>query len=672
MATTVIDLSNLDGINGFRLDRLAAHDSLGRSVSNAGDVNGDGFDDLVVGVRFADANGFNAGSSYVVFGKASSFEATIDLSDLDGSKGFRLDGEEGDSSGSSVSNAGDVNGDGFDDLIIGAPWAYANGNWSAGSSYVVFGKATDFDATLDLASLDGNNGFHLDGVSGGDLSGSSVSSAGDVNGDGFDDLIVEASLAGLNGLPNAGSSYVVFGKASGFEATMDLSDLDGSNGFRLDREDEKDYSDHSVSDAGDVNGDGFDDLIVGASDADPNDLDDAGSSYVMFGKAFSFEATMDLSDLDGSNGFRLDGEDEKDYSGHSVSNAGDINGDGFDDLIVGAPSSNPNDSDHAGSSYVVFGKDSDFDATLDLSSLDGTNGFRLDGEEGDSSGSSVSSAGDVNGDGFDDLIIGAPSDQFGGNYSGSSYVVFGKASSFEATIDLSDLDGSKGFRLDGEESDSSGSSVSSAGDVNGDGFDDLIVGAPLADPNGLPNAGSSYVVFGRSDFTGVNVIEGTPKNDVLKIIPAADIFEAGSGNDSMFGYGGADLFHAGIGNVNGGAGDDTFDGDNGHDKLTDGTGNDIFKFTIEGQTNQINGYNVANDTIQLENAVFTGLTTTGTLAANQFRVDSQAADANDFIIYNKTAGTLLYDADGSGTTAATQVATLSAELSLTNTDIVVI
>ena len=118
--------------------------------------------------------------------------ASLNLSDLNGSSGFRLDGEAAsDRSGWSVSSAGDVNGDGYDDLIIGAPYADANGSMS-GSSYVVFGRGSAFAATVNLSTLDGTNGFRLDGVAASDLSGYSVSSAGDVNGDGYDDLIIGA------------------------------------------------------------------------------------------------------------------------------------------------------------------------------------------------------------------------------------------------------------------------------------------------------------------------------------------------------------------------------------------------------------------------------------------------------------------------------------------------
>ncbi len=488
------------------------------------------------------------------------------LSSLNGSNGFRLDGENSyDNSGWSVSDAGDINGDGFDDVIVGALYAESNGSYS-GSSYVVFGKTTGFDAQMDLSSLNGRNGFRLDGENGGDRSGVSVSSAGDVNGDGFDDVIVGADRASLY---ESGASYVVFGKASGFDAHIDLSSLDGRNGFQLDGEHDRDSSGESVSSAGDVNGDGFDDVIVGAHYSNFS-----GSSYVVFGKATGFDVQMDLSSLDGSNGFRLDGEHVDDFSGYSVSGAGDVNGDGFDDVIVGAFFADSN-GDASGSSYVVLGKATGFDAQMDLSSLDGHNGFRLDGERVDDfSGFSVSSAGDVNGDGFDDLIIGAVGTDPNGDSSGSSYVIFGKSMGFDAQIDLSSLDGNNGFRLDGEhEDDFSGSSVSSAGDVNGDGFDDVIVGASLADPNG-DVSGSSYVIFGSSDFgqgsNGLPKIKGTEEDDVLSGSEIGEYFISGGGNDNLLGRGGADAFDSGAGDDAIRIGDLTFaliDGGDGSDAL---------------------------------------------------------------------------------------------------------
>ena len=369
------------------------------------------------------------------------FPANIDLSSLDGSTGFKLSGTAaGDRSGWSVASARDVNGDGFADVVVGAIFAAANGSQS-GAGYVVFGQASGFTANIALSSLDGSTGFKLSGAAASNYSGWSVASAGDVNGDGFADVIVGAPNADPNGNNNAGASYVVFGQASGFAANIDLSSLDGSTGFRLSGARAADSSGRSVASAGDVNGDGFADLIVGAIGNDSS-FTNAGAGYVVFGKASGFAANIDLSSLDGSTGFKLSGVAADDRSGSAVASAGDINGDGFADVIVGAYYADPHGIASSGASYVVFGKNSGFAANIFLSSLDGTTGFKLSGEATSGrSGRTVASAGDLNGDGFDDLIVGA--------LGSASCVVFGKALGFAANIDLSSLDGTTGFRLGG-------------------------------------------------------------------------------------------------------------------------------------------------------------------------------------------------------------------------------
>ncbi|MEO1208321.1 MAG: Calx-beta domain-containing protein [Cyanobacteria bacterium J06638_20] len=494
------NLSDLNGSNGFVLNGIDEYDYSGRSVSGAGDINGDGIDDLIIGATGADPNGISiAGESYVVFGSNQGFATNLELSDLDGRNGFVLNGiDERDNSGVRVSGAGDINGDGIDDLIIGAFFASPNGRYDAGESYVVFGRNQGFATRLNLANLDGLNGFVLNGIDEGDLSGLSVSEAGDVNGDGIDDLIIGANGADPNGRNDAGESYVVFGSNQGFAASLDLSDLDGRNGFAINGFARFSFFGRSVSGAGDINGDGFDDLIIGAALVDSS----SGESYVVFGSDQGFAASLNLSDLDGRNAFVLEGIGDYDNSGLSVSGAGDVNGDGFDDLIIGAPSTNPND-DRFGESYVVFGSDQGFANRVNLSILDGSNGFAIDGIDiGDSSGVSVSGAGDINGDGFDDLIIGADRANPNGNNSGESYVVFGSNQGFASRLNLADLDGNNGFVLNGiDAEDLSGRSVSGAGDINGDGIDDLIIGAVGADPNSNSYAGESYVVFGQAPLT---------------------------------------------------------------------------------------------------------------------------------------------------------------------------
>ena len=391
-------------------------DFFGVSVSGAGDVNGDGFADLIVGAAQDDNNGADAGSARV-------------LSGLNGSVLYTFNGDSPfDFFGVSVSGAGDVDGDGYADLIVGARGDDNNGERS-GSARVFSG-------------LDGSILYTFDGDSAADTFGASVSGAGDVNGDGFADLIVGAAQDDNNGF-SSGSARV-------------FSGLDGSILFTFDGDSAIDLFGISVSGAGDVDGDGFADLIVGAR-RDDNNGDSSGSARVFSG-------------ADGSVLYTFNGDSPFDFFGGSVSGAGDVDGDGFADLIVGAHLDDNNGTD-SGSARVFSGLDGSILYTFDCDSA-----F-------DQFGVSVSGAGDVNADGFADLIVGAFQDDNNGDRSGSARVFSG-------------FDGSVLYTFDGDSGgDRFGLSVSGAGDVDGDGFADLIVGAVFDDNNGT-DSGSARVISG--------------------------------------------------------------------------------------------------------------------------------------------------------------------------------
>lgn len=557
MPSPILDLSLLDGSNGFVIRESA-------SVNSAGDINGDGLDDFIVGNPFATVDGnSNAGESYVVFGDAAvGTGGVFDLTSINGSNGFVISGFNAyDFLGASVSGAGDINDDGIDDLIVGATGVDPNGNDFAGASYVVFGGASvGAGGAVDLATLNGSNGFAVNGIDAGDASGISVSSAGDINNDGVDDLIIGALNAQVNGNNSVGESYVVFGGAGvGGSGSLNPADLDGTNGFIINGVNPGERSGYSVSNAGDLNGDGIDDLTIGGSNFFGIR---AAQGYVVFGDAgVGAGGTVDLATLNGSNGFVVNGYSGE-YSNGSISGAGDINGDGINDLVVGA--------DYSGDGYVVFGSTEIGSGGVlpDRSTLNGSNGFVINSLGADGGlVDPATGAGDINGDGFDDILF-------------ERYVIFGGADvGSGGVLNLAFTNGSNGFAISGiAPYDRSSFFLSEAGDINGDGLDDFLIGVPFFyDSSNGDFLSITYAVFGAPASTPISIV-GTGRSETLNGTSQTETLVGLGGNDTLNGNGGNDAFYGGAGRdtINGSSGNDGLDGGEGNDTLNGNGGNDTF------------------------------------------------------------------------------------------------
>ena len=420
------------------------YNSFGWSVSGAGDVNGDGYDDVIVGVPYYTSNALNfRGAAYVHHGSSSGASATAS-STLTGGAAY-------DYFGFSVSGAGDVNGDGYDDVIVGA-YHY---NTFIGRAYIHHGSTSGVSASAS-STLTGGATY--------DQFGYSVSGAGDVNNDGYDDVIIGAPYRANGSLSEAGAAYIHHGSTSGVSASAS-STLTGGAAY--------DYFGISVSGAGDANGDSYDDVVIGAPGYGSGSLRYAGRAYIHNGS---------LSGVSSSASSTLTGGAAGDYFGYSVSGAGDVNSDGYDDVIIGANFYTSDSIPTAGAVYIHHGSSSGVPLSPSTT-LTGDSAYR-------ELGFSVSGAGDVNGDGYDDVILG----------SNLAYILHGSPSGVSSS--------GRTTLTGGAASDGFGWSASGAGDVNGDGYDDVIIGAPYYDSAYSGDAGAAYIHQGYTDEDGDGVYLG--------------------------------------------------------------------------------------------------------------------------------------------------------------------
>jgi hypothetical protein len=414
----------------------------GRSVSGAGDVNGDGYSDVIVGVDQYTGGQTDEGAAFVYYGGlaglSSTPEWTVESNLYEAHFGY------------SVSGAGDVNGDGYSDAIVGA-YGYTNVQWREGRVYVYHGSSSGLSVSPAWTAESDQESAYF---------GIAVSSAGDVNGDGYSDVIVGANYYD-NVETDEGMAFVYHGSSSGLSGTPGWSDEPNQDSVHFG---------YSVSGAGDVNGDGYSDVIVGA----PNY--DGGQAYE--GGAFVYHGSS--SGLSTNPQWWKESNQDSAYFGYSVSSAGDVNNDGYSDVIVGAYGYD-NGETNEGAAFVYHGGSSGLASSPDWTNESDQSEARF--------GTSVSGAGDVNGDGYSDVIVGAPNYGHGETCEGMSFVYYGNTSGLSTSpVWTAESDQEYAFF---------GSYVSTAGDVNADGYSDVIVGSTHYD-NGETDEGAAFVYHGSS------------------------------------------------------------------------------------------------------------------------------------------------------------------------------
>lgn len=448
-------------------------DWAGWSVAPLGDVNGDGLDDFAIGAKENDLNGDTSGQVYILMGRSEGFLSFFNLSGADAS----FMGESPvDRAGFDVAGVGDVNGDGLNDILIGAPDDDDAGN-NAGQTYLIFGKTSGWEMRTDLSNADAS----FVGESSGNVSGFALAGVGDVNGDGFDDFIIGAPWN-----ESRGQVYLILGKAEGWQMRTPLSQSDASFLGETTGSDAGWY----VSGGGDYNGDGLSDILIGA----PKWNQALGRAYLIFGKETGWAMRTNLNQADAS----FNGVETREEVGWSLADLGDVDGDGFGDFLLGAPGDQDIGS-VADNSHLVYGKASGWAKNTPVTQA----AAKFVGEHpNDDSGWNVGPAGDVNGDGFNDFLIGAYRSSANGYRSGKAYLYLGGPDRYSGLYPLSIPHASF---IGQNAGDIAGWSVNLLGDINGDGYDDFSVGSWARESG----RGWVYVFYGK-DFQFLPLPTKTP------------------------------------------------------------------------------------------------------------------------------------------------------------------
>ena len=421
---------------------------------------------------------------------------------LDGTNGMLMAGSRSnDFSGISVRPAGDVNGDGLDDLLVGAPYATRGGMYAAGETYLVYGSSGGFPSSYEVLTngwLNGTNGIVLTGVEVQGYSGYAVDGAGDVNGDGYGDLLIGAYGAyGLrSGTGYAGKTYLIYGGPQ-LPAQIVLNEgwFNGTNGTLFAGSDSMLYVGETLAGIGDANGDGLDDFILGSRNAQGLHSYVVGHTYLIYGSSNRYPAAVELTPawMNSANGSTFEGLTNTLAVGRSLSAAGDVNKDGYADFMTGSHENQPDGQAGQGGVYLVYGSPTKAGALTTLSPAwaDGTRGAWLSGATNMSYLGLFLSAGDVNADGFSDLLLSQTLE--GAN---NVVVVYGR-SVLPAALHLAadGFDGANGARV----AVNNITEFSVAGDINNDGADDILIGSRTAAPYGVAEAGAAFLVYGNAD-----------------------------------------------------------------------------------------------------------------------------------------------------------------------------